>query len=162
MTSTNIGTGTGALRSIALDSNNRYVVGGYYTRAGVTNMAVVRYHTNGKLDTQFGTTGAATLAITTGTEQANAVAIQPNGKILAGGSFTEGTPTWPVVARLQTNGLLDTTFFAGGFLTFHYEDFAKAQSVTDIYVASDGRIFLTGQSAEDASTFGSAVMVLLP
>jgi hypothetical protein len=49
-----------------------------------------RHNTDGSLDTTFNTTGIVTTAIGTGGARANAVAVQPDGKIVASGYSVSG------------------------------------------------------------------------
>jgi uncharacterized delta-60 repeat protein len=80
-------------------------------------MQVVRWNPSGTLDTTFNGTGTVTInfGLGSGVNTATAVAIQPDGKILVGGKgATQQTGTEYVVARLNTNGSLDTTFGNSG------------------------------------------------
>ena len=69
----------------------------------------------------------------------NALAVQPDGKILVGGDFAQfdpsGTPvTANRIARLNSDGTLDNSFDHGGFDSL----------VTPITVQSDGKILVGG------------------
>jgi len=101
--------------SLALQSNGQIVAAG----GGSGVFAVERLNTNGKLDTTFGTGGQVLTTFTTGLEAtANAVLVQPDGKILVAGVDTisgyHGGTTFPALARYDSNGTLDTTFGSGG------------------------------------------------
>ena len=65
----------------------------------------------GDLDTSFAGNGKKAISFG-GTDSAEAVLVQPNGRILVAGSG--GAKTKFCVARLRNNGLLDTTFGASG------------------------------------------------
>ena len=66
-----------------------------------------------------------------------AVAVQPDGKILIGGAFTTvGATSLPYVARLNTNGTVDTTFVIGN---------GAGALVTSIALQPDGKILLGGK-----------------
>ena len=87
---TAFGTDHGIARAIAIQSDGKIVAAGYaYTGDPwkITNsvFALARYNTNGSLDTSFDTDGKRTTAIGTGYDYANAIAIQPDGKIVAAG-----------------------------------------------------------------------------
>ena len=78
-----------------------------------TDMAVVRYNTNGTLDATFDGDGKKVIDLTSGL--ANAVALEPDGKILVGGGADSGTVNNNdnfIVARLLPNGNFDSTFGA--------------------------------------------------
>jgi uncharacterized delta-60 repeat protein len=104
--------------SVALDSNGKIVVGGVRNDGTSDNVLAVRYNTDGTLDTTFGG-GNGYVRVDVGgsvrLEIANGVAIQPDGKIvLAGEEGSVSAPDSMMVARLNTDGTLDTGFGAGG------------------------------------------------
>jgi uncharacterized delta-60 repeat protein len=88
--------------------------------AGVTNQeagaagwgfTVARYGTDGTLDAAFGTGGIATIPLGDG-DEATAVAVQPDGKIVVvgGASVVFGSEADFAVVRLDADGTPDTTF----------------------------------------------------
>src|SRR5438105_6558795 len=72
---------------IAIQPDGKLVVGGFNGANTVTDVSVVRYNTDGTLDTTFGPSHTG-IAITNfgGQDYARATILQPDGKILAGGS----------------------------------------------------------------------------
>jgi len=99
------------------------------------DVALARYNTDGTLDTTFGTGGTVTTDIYSGdhTDNARSVAIQTDGKIVAGNySFA--------LVRYNTNGTLDTAFGTGGKVTSDW-DYAYA-----VAIQSDGKIVAVGRS----------------
>ncbi len=75
------------------------------------SMALARLNTNGSLDNDFAGNGRAEIAFAAGSSQdANAVALQPDGKIVLAGE-AEGKFAF---ARVQPGGALDTTFSDDG------------------------------------------------
>lgn len=109
----------------------------------------------GDLDPSFGSGGIVTTPIGTDSP-AYALAIQPDGKILAGGtsSTTSGRTTTSqfALARYTTSGSLDSTFGTGGKVTtaFGKKSSAAAYAMA-LYpnsgTANDGKIVLAGTSA---------------
>lgn len=88
----------------------------------------------GHLDTTFGTGGVFTTNFTqTDATMAIAVAIQSDGKIVIGGS----TPGGAALARLNTNGTLDSSFGSGGIVN---NTFAVDGPVVALAIQSDGKI----------------------
>jgi uncharacterized delta-60 repeat protein len=112
---TSLGPNDGFATCIALQSDGKIVVGGYYDNGSNTDWAMARYNVNGTLDTTFGTSGLNIQAIASGDEQINAVAIQTDGKIIFGGyaSFT-GINRF-VVGRYTNNASNDLSFSGTGF-----------------------------------------------
>lgn len=103
--STTNGSYGNVVRGLALQSNGKIVAVG---PTGDNVFQVVRLNSNGALDTTFDGDGKASTTINNGTNRANAVAIQSDGKIVVGGGGRLS------VARFNVNGSLDTTFGANG------------------------------------------------
>ena len=78
---------------------------------------VARFTGSGALDTTFGAGGVTRIAVGAGAEQADALAVLPDGKLLLLGASFPGsgiTPGYLFLARLNADGSPDTTFGAGG------------------------------------------------
>jgi uncharacterized delta-60 repeat protein len=93
---------------------------------------VARYKVDGSLDSTFGSAGIVSLPMSTFAAHAQAVAVQPDGKILvAGDAYVAGkknltTVDW-AIARLNTNGSLDTSFGGGaGYVLTNWQPPAKS------------------------------------
>ncbi len=75
---------------IALQPDGKLIVGG----SSGGDFAVVRYNSNGTLDTSFGTNGMGVIDLFSESRQSPAdLAIQPDGKIVMVGDQTTGRPT---------------------------------------------------------------------
>jgi uncharacterized delta-60 repeat protein len=133
--------------SVAIQSDGKIVVAGYGSSGGPEDFAIVRYNTDGSLDTSFDTDGK--LLIDFGRyENGKALAIQTDGKIvLAGNSVAGGGLAANInLVRLNTNGSLDTTFDSDGKVT---TDIGPNDDALSIAIQSDGKIIIGGGS--DAS-----------
>ncbi len=78
--------------------------------------AVIRFNHDGTLDTSFGTGGSVTTAIGTRSDEAFSVAVQSDGRIVAGGYSDYGpfnNYNFALV-RYNANGTLDTSFGSEG------------------------------------------------
>ncbi|HJX93924.1 MAG TPA: hypothetical protein VJ372_25740, partial [Pyrinomonadaceae bacterium] len=130
------------------------VVGQAYTSStSNSDFLVTRFNTDGSLDTSFGDVdpfngvlrlGYTITAITTNADAPNAVALQPDGKIVVLG--TAGSVSTAVVVRYNTNGTLDSGFGSGGKAI---PNFGKVGGVPsfDIAVQSDGKMVIAGTIA---------------
>ena len=98
------------VNAVALQSDGRIVAAGSTTVSRDSDVAVTRYNTDGTLDPSFGTGGKVTTSLGTPTDQAEAVAVQPDGKIVIAGHAGSGY----VLARYDPDGTLDSAFGAGG------------------------------------------------
>ncbi len=108
----------------ALQSDNKLIVVGGGKYSGDSNEPfVARYNSDGSLDTTFGSGGVVMMHFQMQPNLIddsffNAVAIQPDGKIIAAGNSTSNAVGFyygdVVIIRLNVDGSLDTTFGAGG------------------------------------------------
>jgi uncharacterized delta-60 repeat protein len=108
----------GGAKAVALQPDGKLVVAGTVEEAGKV-FGVARYNPDGSLDTTFGSGGLATaLFYYWESADARGIAIQPDGKIVVGG--TAGAQF--VLARFNPDGTLDGTFGSGGIarLTYGY------------------------------------------
>lgn len=112
---TSLGPNDGFATCIAIQSDGKIVVGGYYDNGSNTDWAMARYNTNGSLDNTFGTAGIRTHSLSVSNEQINAVAIQPDGKIIFGGSAVFSSVSRFVVGRYNANATSDATFSGSGY-----------------------------------------------
>ena len=105
----------GIVYAVAVDSSQRVVIGGAFDNVeGTANGGVARLNVDGSLDTTFtpgiGTFNPDTLV----TDPVNAIAIQPDGRILIGGSFGNyNLVSYNGLARLEPDGTLDLSFQSG-------------------------------------------------
>jgi delta-60 repeat domain len=100
---------TPSVRALAVQSDGRIIVGGEFTSVnGVGRNNIARLNANGTLDGSFDAgTGA--------NDTVQALAVQPDGKVLMAGFFTNVSGVARSrVARLNANGSLDTGFAGGG------------------------------------------------
>lgn len=121
-----------AVGAVAIQSDGKIiVVGGVPGSNDFTVPAVLRFLSNGNLDKTFATTGIFVLPNSFGSY--GAVAIQSDGKILAGTSA--GGPV-AEVDRLTASGHFDSTFGSGGRVTFSLSAF------DGMALQPDGRILV--------------------
>ena len=128
------------------------VVGNTFTEMS-GGVALVRFNTNGSLDTSFGTNGKVVAALGNGRGTATSVALQSNGKIVIGGY---GTSTMFdedfFVARLESNGQLDATFGTNG-VRFTDMSGGDDDAALDIALQMDGKIVAVGYAVMQTGNF---------
>lgn len=119
---------TGWVYGLAVQTNGQYIAGGDFTSAGGGSQAkLAKINTNGTIDGSFAPTFNAGGWV-------QAVAIQPDGKIIIAGGFTTvNGVTRTRVARLNASGSLDTTFNA-----------TADELVSVVALQSDGKILIGG------------------
>jgi len=129
-----LATGAGAssaVLSVAVQSDGKILIGGYFwTYNGTSRWNVARLNSDGSLDTGFLATGVGANG------DVDSVAVQSDGKVLIGGNFTtyNGTSRGRV-ARLNSDGSLDTTFATG---------VGADSGLSSVAVQSDGKILIGG------------------
>ncbi len=119
------------INAMALQSGGQIVIGGDFTALDGSNYSyVARLNADGSLDTSFSTGLGPDRFV-------NAVAIQPNGQILIGGAFdTINLISSHSIARLNTDGSLDTSFSTGS---------GADNAVDAITLQTDGKILIGGE-----------------
>lgn len=151
---------TGA-NAAALQSDGKIVVtGSIATLQNPQQGGLLRYNTNGSHDSSFGSGGE--VVILPGTSNAGAafaVAIQPDGKILAAGPASLRLK----VFRFNTNGSVDTAFGTNGVATIQAAGIFLPPASGGMVLQPDGRILIATKdlvarlltNGQLDSTFGS-------
>ena len=145
---TPIGTGNDFAQAVAIQSDGKIVVAGS-SRSANDDFIVSRYNPNGSLDTTFDGDGITITPIGTGDEQALAVIIQPDGKIIAAGQTSNGTNFDIAVVRYNVNGSLDTSFDSDGKAVTPIG--SSNELVRTIALQNDGKIVVAGQTFNGAN-----------
>ena len=130
----NLAIGTGAMggpvNALAQQPDRKVLIGGDFTTFnGTARNRIARLNADGALDTTFnpGTGAGATV---------NALALQPDGKVLLGGDFTSINITpRSRIARLNADGSPDTTFDPGT---------GANNKVYALALQADGKVLLGG------------------
>ena len=145
-------TGDAAL-GVAVQSDGKIVVvGRAETNTGLatTDIALARYNMNGTLDATFGTGGKVTTAFVPTNNQvyddAFAVVIQPDGRIVVAGFTGTAFNEEFAVARYNVNGALDTSFGNGGKVTTDRRGIT-AFSVAIQKVLLEGMLVVAGEGS---------------
>lgn len=147
-------------RSVAIQPDGKIVVVGAASDASGSTpkgLLIERYSSSGTLDTSFGSGGVVNEF---GSSFGNgyAVAIQPDGKIVATGSDTaagsNGVAPRVAAVRLSPSGTLDSSFAGGGLDVIDDGSFSVALAVA---LQSDGKIVIAGSQ----SPSGQSVNALL-
>jgi uncharacterized delta-60 repeat protein len=123
----------GYVRVIARQSDGRIYVGGSFQSInGRVRYNLARLLENGAVDNAFNPAAEINGAV-------NAIVIQPDGKVIIGGAFTEAFREPRLrVARLNTNGSLDTSFNPGT---------SAPGYVFAIALQADGKLLVGGEGA---------------
>jgi uncharacterized delta-60 repeat protein len=125
--------------SVALQADGKILVGGYSNRLNPLDpysvqFALVRYLSNGVLDSTFGSGG---IVSTSGGRLGTKVIVQPDGKILLGGNDSSGL----AVARYLANGTLDTSFDGDGLAS---TPLVNGSIGIDMLLQPNGKVVVAG------------------
>lgn len=134
---------------VALQADGKILVAGtsINSTTGFGDAAIARYLPDGSLDTSFDGDGKFVLNSFPGTvgDSFQTLAIQPDGKIIAGGRVQ---PDFLLV-RLNLDGSLDSSFGNGGVVRTNNGGFVD--EVRDLLVLPDGKIIAVGGSGRCAA-----------
>jgi uncharacterized delta-60 repeat protein len=139
--------------AVAVQPDGKIVVAGSVFNGSNTDFALVRYTASGSLDATFGAGGIVRTPVGTGADIAYAVAVQPDGKIVAAGlrsnSARIGHKYDIALVRYDVNGNLDTGFGSGGTVRTAIgpsDDVARA-----LAIQPDGKLVVAGYSTGNGS-----------
>ena len=127
----------------AIDANGKIVIVGYVKHGATRYDATIgRLNADGSWDTSFDSDGKRTEHFDND-DIFQAVAIQPDGKIVAVGGSQWGHAAGNVLlARYNTDGSLDTSF--GGGDGWQVTDFSNQDRGWDVKIQSNGKIVIAG------------------
>jgi uncharacterized delta-60 repeat protein len=146
---TNIGGEDQVIRRVALQADDRIVVGGHDGE----NVVVGRYSPDGSLDASFGSGGIVKTEIAgAGRDLGFAVNVLANGKVLVGGLANDEDFA---LLRYNPDGTLDPTFGGDGIVM---TDFGLGQDIIyNLAELADGRYLAIGEASSPDRSFGLAL-----
>ncbi|ABL66316.1 M10 family metallopeptidase C-terminal domain-containing protein [Chlorobium phaeobacteroides] len=135
-------------KSIAFQSDGKIIVAGYDGFAGATtSVLVVRYNSDGSLDTSFGDDGKVITSLASGSCRANEAIVQNDGKILVVG-IKDGTDGTVLLMRYNEDGTLDSGFSEDGMVMASVSGASIGESVS-VIIQPDGKILVKGIVDDD-------------
>ncbi|HYV91298.1 MAG TPA: T9SS type A sorting domain-containing protein [Chitinophagales bacterium] len=149
ITTTAIGSFDDVGYAVAIQPDGSILVAGSTSNSITTDIALVRYQSNGAPDNTFGTNGIVTTDLSGTDDVGYGIAVQSDGKILVAGSTKVGSANNFVLVRYNANGTLDNSFSTDGFVT---ASFAGDDIAYGIALQSDGKAVLGGTSTGGGGT----------
>jgi uncharacterized delta-60 repeat protein len=125
-----------------IQSDGKIIVIGDTDNGTNTDFGIVRYNTDGSLDTFFGNGGKATFSFGTGFDFVNAVAVQTDGKIILAGYAENGGNLDFALMRLQADGTIDSAFGINGKVTTDIG--GNEEQIVGLVLQTDGKIVVSG------------------
>ena len=169
----NLGDGDDVVNALVIQPNGKLLVAGTTTSTtggttgGTTsgNIMVARLNADGTPDTGFGAgvadgtpDGVVSVSLGDGSDEANAIALQADGRIVVAGTTTStGSSSNIAVVRLNGNGTLDTDFGAGsadgtpdGVVSLSLGD--GNEVARGLALQADGKVVVVGNRVNGSST----------
>jgi uncharacterized delta-60 repeat protein len=145
--------------AMAVQPDGKIVLAGHTrTPLGAYDFAAARYNADGSLDTSFGTGGKFVADFGGAFDQATAVAVLPDGRVLLAGTATFDDYARFAMVRLTADGALDASFGAGGMVHTSFGDGQYAEAAA-LAVQPDGRIVLAGYSFDYVGAYAGDTAV---
>ena len=136
--------GDEAAIAVAIQPDGRIVVAGSAGNGSDADFALARYLDDGTLDPSFGLGGHVLTDFGSGDDVAHALALQPDGAIVASGEASNGSDADFAVARYLDDGTLDLHFGVGGLVRTDFG--GHIDRAYGVALQSDGRILVVGRA----------------
>jgi uncharacterized delta-60 repeat protein len=150
---TDISSGEELLYALALQPDGKILAAGYAQNADYRNVPVLlRFSDTGVLDTSFGTSGVAEVAVTESDNDFSAVAVQSDGKIVAAGHISNGMSWFSLlIARFDTNGIADPSYGTAGVVNISLNN--VDDEFYDMQLTDTDEALLTGFTVTQVDLF---------
>ncbi len=129
-----------------------------------SDFVIVRYNSNGSIDTTFGAGGIVITDFNNDVDFAFSLVIQPDGKMVAGGViYNRSNSSYDfAIARYDSNGSLDNTFGSGGKVITDFGSIPndpRDDVLTSMILQSDGKILAAGTGEPNRNTTSADFVV---
>lgn len=132
------------LEDVLVQPDGKIIAVGHAIVQSQKQFYVMRYLPSGAPDNSFGMGGKATVTVSNLHNDAKALALQTDGKIMVAGFYRNNSYNDPVVVRFNPDGTVDNSFGQNGVAQFilsnQYDEFH------DIAIQPDGKIVLGGRT----------------
>ncbi len=156
--------GADRINSVALQADGKIVVAGVTEQSGVpSDVAVARFNPNGTLDTSFDGDGMVTVDYLGAADAAEAVLVQPDGKIVLAGYGSSARCF--MLTRLEPNGDTDPSFQGDDMIdrgSFCVRFGTVLDAARAAAVQADGKIVVAGTTFADGSNENLAITRIEP
>lgn len=133
--------GNDLAEDVVIQSDGKIIVVGRTDDYIDGDIALVRYNSDGSLDTSFDTDGKLTTDFGAGYDYGYAVALQTDGKILVSGQVADASFDNFGLVRYNNDGSLDTSFDTDGKVLTNFTSYSYGY---DIAIQPDGKILVGG------------------
>ena len=136
--------------SILIQPDGRIIVAGVVQTQEDFNsrdFGLIRYNTDGSVDSTFGNEGKVVTDFSSGSDVAADIALQRDGKIVAAGTTINNLAGIFdfALARYESDGSLDSEFGKDGKVATDF--FGQGETAIGVAIQTDGKIIASGQAA---------------
>jgi uncharacterized delta-60 repeat protein len=138
---------TDEVRDLAIQADGKIIAVGSANETDTSyrrGFGLARYLEDGSPDLSFSGDGRVLTFLTRDSDAANAVAIQPDGRILVGGQGSISYKSRFALARYDADGALDETFGVNGSVLTSFE--RDESLILDLALQADGGIVVAGRT----------------
>jgi uncharacterized delta-60 repeat protein len=123
---------------LARQPDGKIIAAGYYDNGTAQDIFLLRYNSNGTPDNSFDGDGIVIKDVANGFNFAFALALQPDGKIIAGGIDVNGPAGNATLYRFNSDGTPDNSFSGDGMASL--TGLPNRTYINDIELQTDGKI----------------------
>ena len=138
---------TALLGALAVQADGKLVAAGTVRSSSTGpfgDVALARFKPDGTLDPTFGTGGTVTASFAGGPDDAQALVVQADGKLVIAGFANQDLNIDFGLARFNPDGTLDPTFGTGGTVITDFRGDPLGDRVSSLAVQADGKLVAAG------------------
>ncbi|MFN0213331.1 MAG: T9SS type A sorting domain-containing protein [Saprospiraceae bacterium] len=136
--------------SLAIQNDGKIVVGGRFGAYLKSDFGLVRYNTDGSIDSSFGINGSTVIDIHS-SDVIRSIALWPDGRIVAAGSSSYDTSIVFAIAQYNSNGIIDSAFGNNGIITTQIAN--GTGDLKGLCLQTDGKIVVAGDAFYSSSNW---------
>ena len=125
-----------------IQPDGKILVTGEKIGGGEMAVTLVRYNSDGSLDTTFDSNGIVITNIGNGSDEGHSVVVQQDGKLIVAGISNNGVHDDIALLRYNSNGSLDDTFDTDGIVVTDFNGNLSAAS--SVVIDNDNKILIAG------------------
>ncbi len=148
---TPVGSNDDAIRALAIQADGKIIAAGYSSNGIDNDLALVRYHSDGSIDLDFGQDGIVTTSAWNGNDEITAISLGDDGSILTVGNAQGTSGHAAVLYKYQSDGSQDVSFGDQGMVFIGVGDDTIAHSLS---MLGDGKIVVGGTYSDSEHTAG--------